>query len=60
MPCQSHEETIREKVFIDYSAAAVCFYTTTLEGTEITGYGIAYKGKGNKGGQKQKTGSLSP
>jgi hypothetical protein len=36
---------IRERAFTDYGADAVWLYNRTLSGTEVVGYGIAYKCK---------------
>ena len=41
-PAEVMRKNIREKAFIDYSADAVWLYNTTLSGTEVVGYGIAY------------------
>jgi hypothetical protein len=42
-PAEVMKKNIRERAFIDYSADVVWLYNTTLSGTEVVGYGIAYK-----------------
>jgi hypothetical protein len=37
------KKNIRERAFIDYGADAVWLYNTTLSGTDVIGYGIAYQ-----------------
>jgi len=42
-PAEVMKKNIREKAFIDYGADVVWLYNTTLSGTEVIGYGIAYQ-----------------
>ena len=42
-PAEVMKKNIRERAFIDYGADAVWLYNTTLSGTEVVGYGIAYQ-----------------
>jgi hypothetical protein len=46
-PCPDEvmKKYIRERAFTDYGADAVWLYNRTLSGTEVVGYGIAYKCK---------------
>ncbi len=42
-PAEVMKKNIRERAFIDYGADVVWLYNTTLSGTEVVGYGIAYQ-----------------
>ena len=42
-PAEVMKKNIRERAFMDYGADAVWLYNTTLSGTEVVGYGIAYQ-----------------
>jgi len=42
-PAEVMKKNIRERAFIDYNADAVWLSNTTLSGTEVVGYGVAYK-----------------
>lgn len=42
-PAEVMKKNIRERAFIDYGADAVWLYNTTLSGTDVIGYGIAYQ-----------------
>jgi hypothetical protein len=42
-PAEVMKKTIRERAFLDYGADVVWLYNTTLSGTEVVGYGIAYR-----------------
>lgn len=44
-PCPEEvmKKKIREKAYIDYNADAVWLYNTTISGTEVVGYGTAYR-----------------
>jgi hypothetical protein len=42
-PAEVMKKNIRERAFIDYAADAVWLYNTTLSGTDVIGYGIAYQ-----------------
>ncbi len=42
-PAEVMKKNIREQAFIEYGADVVWLSNTTLSGTEVVGYGIAYK-----------------
>ena len=42
-PAEVMKKYIRERAFNGYGADVVWLYKTTISGTEIVGYGIAYK-----------------
>jgi hypothetical protein len=42
-PAEVMKRDLREKAIIDYGADAVWLVNTTLSGTNVVGYGIAYK-----------------
>jgi len=42
-PAEVMKKNIRERAFIDFGADAVWLYNTTLSGTDVIGYGIAYQ-----------------
>lgn len=42
-PAEVMKKDIRERAFMDYGADAVWLSNTTLSGTRVVGYGIAYK-----------------
>ena len=42
-PAEVMKRNLREKALIDYDADAVWLFNTTLSGTNVVGYGIAYK-----------------
>jgi hypothetical protein len=42
-PAEVMKRDIRERAYIEYSANAVLLTNTTLSGTEVVGYGIAYE-----------------
>lgn len=42
-PAEVMKRNLREKAYIDYNADAVWLFNTTLSGTNVVGYGIAYK-----------------
>lgn len=42
-PAEVMKKNLRERAFIDYNADAVWLSNTTLSGTEVVGYGIAYQ-----------------
>lgn len=44
-PAEVMKRDLRERAFIEYDANAVLLSNTTLSGTEVVGYGIAYKCK---------------
>lgn len=44
-PAEVMKRNLRERAFIDYNADAVWLSNTTLSGTEVVGYGIAYRCK---------------
>ena len=41
-PAEVMKKDLRERAFFDYGANAVLLSNTTLSGTEVVGYGIAY------------------
>jgi hypothetical protein len=42
-PAEVMRRDIREKAYLEYGADAVWLANTTLSGTEVVGYGIAYE-----------------
>jgi len=42
-PAEVMKKEMRETAFIEYGADAVLLTSTTLSGTDVVGYGIAYK-----------------
>ena len=42
-PAEVMKRDLRERAYIEYNANAVWLTNTTLSGTEVVGYGIAYK-----------------
>ena len=42
-PAEVMKKKLREKAFTAYSADAVWLFNTTLSGSEVVGYGMAYK-----------------
>ena len=44
-PVEVMEKYLRERAFNGYGADVVWLYNTTISGTEVVGYGIAYKCK---------------
>ena len=44
-PAEVMKKDLRERAYIDYGADAVLLSNTTLSGTEVVGYGIAYSCK---------------
>ena len=44
-PAEVMKKNLRERAFIDFEANAVWLSNTTLSGTEVVGYGVAYKCK---------------
>ena len=41
-PAEVMKKELRERAYIEYDADAVLLSNTTLSGTNVTGYGIAY------------------
>ena len=44
-PAEVMKKYIRERAFLEYGADVVWLYNKVLSGTEVVGYGIAYKCK---------------
>jgi hypothetical protein len=44
-PAEVVEKYLRERAFNGYGADVVWLYNTTISGTEVIGYGIAYQCK---------------
>ena len=42
-PAEVMKRDIRERAYLEYGADAVWLTNTTLSGTEVVGYGIAYE-----------------
>ena len=42
-PAEVMKKELREKAFFDYDADTVLLINTTISGTDIVGYGVAYR-----------------